>query len=117
LPGRQAIRIALGENVKQSNWGELNVLRFLKRMGTEQVFVDAFTPRQGNTSGNGRLQQVEQEPAKKPPALPEWDPRRDLELDDAGQEILNKSALHYHSYVQSRINMLLGVAEPHGLQR
>ena len=38
------IKFALGENVKQSNWGELNVQRFPQtRMGTEQVFVDAFT--------------------------------------------------------------------------
>lgn len=38
------IKFALGENVKQSNWGDLNTVRFPQtRMGVEQVFMDAFT--------------------------------------------------------------------------
>ena len=37
------IKFALGENVKQSNWGDNNTVRFPQtRMGTEQVFVDYF---------------------------------------------------------------------------
>ena len=37
------IKCALGENVKQSNWGDRNVVRFPQtRMGVEQVFYDAF---------------------------------------------------------------------------
>ncbi|MBU0695279.1 MAG: amidohydrolase family protein, partial [Bacteroidetes bacterium] len=38
------IKFALGENVKQSNWGDFNTIRFPQtRMGVEQVYVDAFT--------------------------------------------------------------------------
>ena len=38
------IKFALGENVKQSNWGDDNKTRFPQsRMGVEQVFVDHFT--------------------------------------------------------------------------
>lgn len=38
------IKFALGENVKQSNWGDDNTTRFPQsRMGVEQVFVDGFT--------------------------------------------------------------------------
>ena len=37
------IKFALGENVKQSNWGDFNTIRFPQtRMGVEQVFYDAF---------------------------------------------------------------------------
>ena len=38
------IKFALGENVKQSNWGDRNTTRFPQsRMGVEQVYYDAFT--------------------------------------------------------------------------
>ena len=38
------IKFALGENVKQSNWGDFENERFPQtRMGVEQVFYDAFT--------------------------------------------------------------------------
>ena len=37
------IKFALGENVKQSNWGDFEKIRFPQtRMGVEQVFYDAF---------------------------------------------------------------------------
>ena len=38
------IKCALGENVKQSNWGDNVNSRFPQtRMGVEQTFVNAFT--------------------------------------------------------------------------
>jgi hypothetical protein len=37
------IKFALGENVKQANWGNINPTRFPQtRMGVEQVFTDYF---------------------------------------------------------------------------
>ena len=37
------IKFALGENVKQSNWGSFNTIRFPQtRMGVEQVFYDVL---------------------------------------------------------------------------
>ena len=37
------IKFALGENVKQSNWGDYERIRFPQtRMGVEQIFYDAF---------------------------------------------------------------------------
>ena len=40
----QFIKFALGENVKQSNWGDLQRVRFPQtRMGVEQVYYDVFT--------------------------------------------------------------------------
>ncbi len=87
------IKFALGENVKQSNWGERQRERFPQtRMGVEQVLTDAFT----------RARDYEKEGAGK---------RRDLEMD-ALVEILNsKRFITCHSYVQSEINMLMHVAD------
>jgi len=37
------IKFALGENVKQANWGDANRIRFPQtRMGVEQVYMDHF---------------------------------------------------------------------------
>ena len=39
----QGIKFALGENVKQSNWGERSHNRYPQsRMGVEQIIRDAF---------------------------------------------------------------------------
>ncbi|UYQ91866.1 amidohydrolase family protein [Chitinophaga horti] len=94
----QFIKFALGENVKQANWGENQRTRFPQtRMGVEQVLADAFT----------RAKDYEKEGAGK---------RRDLELD-ALVEILNKKRfITCHSYVQSEINMLLKTADRFGFK-
>lgn len=90
------IKFALGENVKQSNWGDRQRVRFPQtRMGVEQVLVDAFT----------RAKDYEKAGSNK---------RRDLELE-ALVEILNKKRfITCHSYVQSEINMLLKVGDRFG---
>ena len=90
------IKFALGENVKQSNWGENETVRFPQtRMGTEQVFVDYF-------------QRAKEYDAIKKSGKPY---RKDLELETLA-EILNKERfISCHSYVQSEINMLIKVAE------
>ena len=97
------IKFALGENVKQSNWGNVSPTRFPQtRMGVEQVFTDYFQRAKeydlawkGYNSGN-----------KKGKA-----PRVDLELQTLA-EILNKERfISCHSYVQSEILMLMNVAE------
>ncbi|MDH4460583.1 MAG: amidohydrolase family protein [Flectobacillus sp.] len=97
------IKFALGENVKQANWGDRARVRFPQtRMGVEQVMMDAF------------LRAKEYEKAMKNTAgLPV---KRDLELD-ALVEILNKKRfITCHSYVQSEINMLLKVADSVGFK-
>ncbi len=94
------IKFALGENVKQSNWGDYNTVRFPQtRMGVEQVFQDGFT----RAKAYGEL--------KKTPGY-----RTDLELE-ALLEILNaKRFITCHSYVQSEINMLLHLADSLGFK-
>ena len=104
------IKFALGENVKQSNAGDFNTIRFPQtRMGVEQVYVDAFT----------RAKQYKSEwdnynSAKNKSGLSA--PRKDLELD-ALVEILNDTRhITCHSYVQSEINMLMHVADSMGFK-
>ncbi len=92
------IKFALGENVKQTNWGDKYKIRYPQtRMGVEQIYMDAFT----------RAKAYEQKTLKKG-----GEPvRKDLQLD-ALVEILNKKRfITCHSYQQSEINMLMHVAD------
>jgi imidazolonepropionase-like amidohydrolase len=97
------IKFALGENVKQANWGDRARVRFPQtRMGVEQIMMDAFV----------RAKEYEKA-MKNVGGLPV---RRDLELD-ALVEILNKKRfITCHSYVQSEINMLMKVADSLGFK-
>lgn len=90
------IKFALGENVKQSNWG-INGIRFPQtRMGVEQVFIDAFTRaweyKNAKERGDKNL-------------------RKDLELETLVEILDEKRFITCHSYVQSEINMLMEVAD------
>ena len=99
------IKFALGENVKQSNTGDFNTIRFPQtRMGVEQVFVDAFTrAKEYRTAWAGY------NGAKNKSGL--TSPRRDLELDALVEILEGKRNITCHSYVQSEINMLMHVAD------
>ncbi len=101
------IKFALGENVKQSNWGDRNTVRFPQtRMGVEQTMFDAFIRAREYQSDWDKWNSTA---AKNKTTLTA--PRRDLELD-ALVEILNsKRHITCHSYVQSEINMLMHVAD------
>ena len=96
------IKFALGENVKQSNWGDRNTVRFPQtRMGVEQTIMDGF------------LRSIEYERLRKEnPSIY----RKDLTLE-ALQEIRNnKRHITCHSYVQSEINMLMKMADSIGFK-
>lgn len=99
------IKFALGENVKQANWGDFTTTRFPQtRMGVEQVYYDAFI----------RAQKYEQEKIDFANGVTKEAPRVDLELEVLNQ-ILNKERfVSCHSYVQSEINMLMHVADSFG---
>ena len=88
------IKFALGENVKQSNWGSFN--RFPQtRMGVEQLYIDYFS-------------RAKAYDAQKKSGKPY---RKDTEMEVLA-EILNKERfISCHSYIQSEINMLMKVAE------
>ncbi len=90
------IKFALGENVKQSNWGDTETNRFPQtRMGVEQVYIDYFTRAKAYDVAKKSGQPF----------------RKDMEMETLA-EILNKERfISCHSYVQSEINMLMKVAE------
>jgi imidazolonepropionase-like amidohydrolase len=106
------IKFALGENVKQANWGDRHVIRFPQtRMGVEQVFYDAFIRAKEYERAHADFNKLTGKAKERAIA-----PRRDLELD-ALVEILNKKRfISCHSYVQSEINMLMHVGDSMGFK-
>ena len=98
-PGQ--IKFALGENVKQSNWGDNNRTRYPQtRMGVEQVCADYFT--RARAYGD----QLKKDK----------NTRRDLELEALHEILESKRFITCHSYVQSEITMLMRVAEKFGFK-
>jgi len=99
------IKFALGENVKQSNWGipeGTPNMRFPQtRMGVEQVYYDEFT----------RAKEYKAARAVKGNHV-----RRDLELDAIVEILDKKRFITCHSYVQSELNMLMHVGDSMGFQ-
>ena len=90
------IKFALGENVKQSNWGSNNTIRFPQtRMGVEQVYIDYF-------------QRAKEYDDFKKTGKPY---RKDVELETLAEIINSERFISCHSYVQSEINMLMKVAD------
>lgn len=105
------IKFALGENVKQSNWGDRYTTRYPQtRMGVEQLIRDEFKAAQDYR----RAWQSYQEKKKKNPNL--IPPRRDLELDTIVEILEGKRLVHSHSYRQDEILMLMRVAEDFGFR-
>lgn len=88
------IKFALGENVKQSNWGSRS--RFPQtRMGVEQVFMNYF-------------QRGKEYDTKKKSGQPF---RYDEEMEVVAEILNGERFISCHSYVQSEINMMMKVAE------
>lgn len=102
------IKFALGENVKQSNWGNEFSSRYPQtRTGVEQFMQDIFqaaldyrkTQTDWNKNKSGKLP-----------------PRRDLQLETVLEILDSKRHVTCHSYVQSEINMLMHLAERFGFR-
>jgi len=95
------IKFALGENVKQTNWGDNNTVRFPQtRMGVEQVFEDYFTRARdyANLKASGKPY------------------RKDIEMETILEILESKRFITCHSYQQGEINMLMKVADRHGFK-
>jgi imidazolonepropionase-like amidohydrolase len=102
----QGIKFALGENVKQSNWGEKYNTRFPQtRMGVETFYVNRFTA--------AREYLEAWETFKKSGGPP---PRRDLELEALGEILKGTRLIHCHSYRQDEILMLIRTMENFGVR-
>ena len=94
------VKFALGENVKQSNWGDEYTDRYPQtRMGVDQIFRDTFLA----AARYGR--DMDQADRRGPPV------RRNLRLD-AALEILDGDRLvHVHSYRQDEILAFVRLAQ------
>ncbi|MBM4166963.1 MAG: amidohydrolase family protein [Ignavibacteria bacterium] len=103
IPG---IKFALGENPKQSNWGDNFTSRYPQtRMGVEQIIRDEFQA--------ARDYEKIWKDYKEGTTLP---PRKDLELE-AVLQILNKERIvHCHSYRQDEILAMMRTAEDFGFR-
>ncbi|MFM2049091.1 MAG: hypothetical protein RI955_1639, partial [Bacteroidota bacterium] len=102
------IKFALGENVKQANWGDNSITRFPQtRMGVEQVYMNAFTRAQEyeRQIADCKLQIANSKTQNQKTF------RRDLELDALVEILHSKRFITCHSYQQSEINMLMHVAD------
>ncbi len=96
------IKFALGENVKQANWGDFNTVRFPQtRMGVEQIMFDAFE----------RAKKYEKDKIANPNSY-----RKDLELEVLLEILKSQRNITCHSYVQSEINMLMHLADSMGFK-
>lgn len=111
------IKFALGENVKQANWGDFQTVRFPQtRMGVEQVYYDHFIrAREYNHEWSkyelavAKLSRRDIRNGNLP--LP---PRRDLELECLYEILDSERFVSCHSYQQGEINMLMHVADSMG---
>ena len=101
------IKFALGENVKQSNWGEARTTRFPQsRMGVPVFYENRFTAALA-------YQQTWQ--AFHDGSNPKR-PRIDLELEALVEILEGERLIHCHSYRQDEILVFLRVMEQFGIQ-
>jgi imidazolonepropionase-like amidohydrolase len=100
------IKFALGENVKQSNWGERNTTRFPQtRMGVPTFLANRFTA--ARAYGEARRAAAA---GKGPPV------RRDLELEALGEILEGTRWIHCHAYRQDEILAFLRTMETFGVR-
>ncbi|MDX1946678.1 MAG: amidohydrolase family protein [Pirellulaceae bacterium] len=96
------IKFALGENVKQSNWGEQFTSRYPQsRMGVEQLIRDGLAAARDYRQAHERWNTEHD-------GLP---PRRDLELEALAEVLAGRRWIHCHSYRQDEILAFLRVCE------
>lgn len=101
------IKFALGENVKQSNFGDEYKTRFPQtRMGVEQVYVNAFQKAKEYKSDFQKYN-GDKKSAK---------PRRDLRLEALVEILENKRFITCHSYQQGEITMMMRVGDSMGFK-
>jgi len=105
------IKFALGENVKQSNWGDQFKTRYPQtRLGVEQIIRDAFirAKEYKNTQESYLKLKKTQLSALAPP--------RDLQSEAILEILEGKRFITCHSYEQGEINMLIKLGDSLGFK-
>ena len=100
------VKFALGENVKQSNWGEEYTTRYPQsRMGVDEIIADAF---ERALAYRRRHQQWREDRRGLPPRI-------DLELEAISEVLEGKRWIHCHSYRQSELLALMQTCDRYGI--
>ncbi|GDY22064.1 hypothetical protein LBMAG56_34110 [Verrucomicrobiota bacterium] len=100
------IKFALGENVKQSNWGPKYTTRFPQsRMGVPTFMDNRFT------AARQYLDALDRQKKTGGPPI-----RRNLELEALGEILLGQRWIHCHSYRQDEIVAFLRTMESFNIQ-
>jgi imidazolonepropionase-like amidohydrolase len=106
------IKFALGENVKQSNWGDDFTSRYPQtRMGVEALIRDRFLAARDYAAAWDAWRALPER--KRAGTVP---PRRDLQLETLAEILAGRRFVHSHSYVQSEILALMRLAEELGFR-
>jgi imidazolonepropionase-like amidohydrolase len=102
------IKFALGENVKQSNWGDRRTNRFPQtRMGVGTFFANRFTAAQ---------HYLKEQAAHAKAGNTSLPSRRNLELEAIGEILQGQRWIHCHSYRQDEIVAFLRTMENFGVK-
>lgn len=108
----EGIKFALGENVKQSNWGDNYTTRYPQtRMGVDQIIRDGLSAALEYQKKMKEYQALSKRNQKK--TIP---PRKDLELDALSEVLNHQRLVHCHSYRQDEILNLMRIAEDYGFR-
>ncbi|MCC5826582.1 MAG: amidohydrolase family protein [Alkalimonas sp.] len=107
-----SIKFALGENVKQSNWGA----QFSSRYPQTRVGVETFIRDQFQAAKEYQAKWQAYERLSRRDRAQVAPPRRDYQLDTLVQILNGERHIHTHSYVASEILMLMELAEEMGFR-
>ena len=100
------IKFALGENVKQSNWGDRYTTRFPQtRMGVPTFYLNRFEAARQYAAAR-----TQADTGAAPPV------RRDLELEALAEILAGTRLIHCHSYRQDEILAFLRTMESLGVR-
>ena len=99
---RPGVKFALGENVKQSGWGDAFNTRYPQtRMGVEQIMREHFNAALAYEDGLARKD-----------GLPK---RRDLRLEALAEIASGERQIHIHSYRQDEVLMFVNLAKEYDI--
>lgn len=106
------IKMALGENVKQSNWGDLNRIRYPQtRMGVAAILKDYFQQAKEYEQEHKAYAALSRSARNK-----QAPPRTDYRLQSLLEIVNGERYPHVHSYVSSEILALMDVVEELGFR-
>ena len=100
---KPGVKFALGENVKQSNWGDKNTTRYPQtRMGVEQIMKDSFIA--AKEYGDEKIKSEKEN-------IPH---RKNYRMEALLEILKGDRIVHIHSYRQDEILMFVRLAQEFG---